>query len=955
VRAPLDVLTAVGRELATARDEEEALASMAPLLVPAIADWVSVGVWEADGRIRRVAVVHADPALADDARRLAEHPALVPPGPVGTAAANPTGHVLVYEEVDDAVLARTGIGPEVRALYDRLGCRSAASLALVSRGRLLGGILLAHGPSGRRFTAEDLPALEDLARRCAAAVDGARLRREAESAASERDALLATAPVAMALVGPDGSLLRLNEAMAALSECSVDECRGRPLGEAIPDLADALVPLVDRATAGSAVEHAEVRRDGRVWAASAYPVHGGAGAAATGVVLVEVTRERAAAAEVARRAAEQGAVADLGREAIAGTPVEGLVALAAAAVASTVGADLVPGEPAGSGEVAVLGPADPPGPLVARRADGEPVPDADAAFLRTVGTTLAAAAARQRAEDDVRDSRRRLVMALEAGGMGSFEWDLATGSVRWSEALSTALVVGLGAEHPVGAVVDAVHPDDRARLVDEARRAVDEGGGFEVVFRVVDPAGEARWVEARGSVFGDRVVGVAMDVTDRLRAAEVERVARVEAEAARERLAFLAEASAVLSGSLDAAETFATVARLAVPRLADWCVVDALDDTGRLQQVALAHRDPDMVEAVVASRRRRLAAGGPGLWSARRVAATGESQLVADITDADLAAATAGPDHLDLLRRLDPRSAVVVPLVARGRAVGALTLVATGGSRRYGRDDLALAEDLARRAAVAADNAMLFEERSRVASILQRSLLPPALPEVAGMDLAARYRPSAGGADISGDFYDVFETGDGALVAVIGDVCGKGPDAAALTGLFRNTVRAAAVRARSPRRVLAAVNEALLGQVDDSRFGSAAFLRLTRDGDRMVVAMASGGHPLPVVVRAGGTVAPVDCAGTVLGVVPSPVLEERTELLEPGDAVVLYTDGVTEARRAGELFGDDRLLEVLAGVAGAPAAEVAAAVEGAALAFQGGVSDDDLAVLVLRVVAPATG
>jgi PAS domain S-box-containing protein len=948
VLGPLDVLTAVGRELAASRDEEAALAAMARLVVPAFADWVSVAVREPDGRFRRVAVVHADRGLADAAAALAAHPALVPAGPIGPHEASPTGHVLVYEEVDDDAIARTGIGPEVRALYGRLGCRSAASVALVAGGRLLGGMLLVHGPSGRRFRPADLPVLEDLARRCSAAVEAARLRREAETAARERDALLAGAPVAMALVAADGRVGRLNDAMAALAACSVDECRGRPLADVVPGLAGVVVPLVARAADGERVEHEEVALGDRVWLASAYPVAAGAGAAATGLVLVEVTGERAASAEAARAAAEQRAVADLGREALSGAPVDLLVALAADAVAATVGADLVPGEPAAPGEVAVLAAAHPPGPLVARRRDGGPVPEADAAFLRAVGTTLAAAAVRQQAEDDVRDSRRRLVMALEAGRMGSFEWDLASGSVRWTEALSTATVVGLGLEHPVGAVVDAVHPDDRDRLVADVGRAVDEGGGFELVFRVVPPDGAVRWVEARGTTVAGRVVGVAIDVTERRRAQEVEREARVQAEAARERLAFLADASVALSRSLDAAETFATVARLAVPRLADWCVVDAVDESGRLRQVALAHRDPAMVGAVVEARRARLAAGGDGLWSTRRAAATGESSLVAEIGDADVEAVAAG-EHLALLRRLDPRSAVVVPLVARGRVVGVLTLVVAGPSRRYGADDLALAEDLAGRAAVAVDNARLFEERSRVAATLQRSLLPPALPDVHGVELAARYRPSAGGADISGDFYDAFETGDGALVAVIGDVCGKGPEAAALTGLFRHSVRAASVRARSPRRVLAAVNQALLGQVDDSRFGSAAVVRLVLDGDRAAVATASGGHPLPIVVRAGGAVEVAPCAGTVLGVVAEPALTEHVDVLRPGDAVVLYTDGVTEARRDGEQFGEARLAAVLAAAAGGSADEVADAVESAALAFQGGVSDDDLAVLVVRI------
>jgi len=187
---------------------------------------------------------------------------------------------------------------------------------------------------------------------------------------------------------------------------------------------------------------------------------------------------------------------------------------------------------------------------------------------------------------------------------------------------------------------------------------------------------------------------------------------------------------------------------------------------------------------------------------------------------------------------------------------------------------------------------------------------------------------------------------------VIGDVCGKGPEAAAVTGLFRHTLRAAAVREPSPARVLRLTNDAILGQIDDTRFCTAAMLRLEPDPGRgrALATVACGGHPRPIVVRASGAVEPIGEGGTLLGVLPEPSLVDVDFTLGPGDAVVLYTDGVTEARRDDELFGEAGLLQVLAADAGAAtAAELADAVGLAVDAFQDGVANDDTAILVVRV------
>ena len=204
-----------------------------------------------------------------------------------------------------------------------------------------------------------------------------------------------------------------------------------------------------------------------------------------------------------------------------------------------------------------------------------------------------------------------------------------------------------------------------------------------------------------------------------------------------------------------------------------------------------------------------------------------QSVLYADITDELWEAAATDAEHLELFHRLRPRSTMATPLVARGRVIGVITLFRREGGRRYAPDDLSLLEEFAGRAALAVDNGMLFHSRNRVARSLQEALLPPALPEVAGVTFAARYQVAEADVAIGGDFYDVMEVGPNSWGVVVGDVCGRGPDAAALTGLMRHSLRTVVVREERPSRVLAQTNAAVIDQIDDARFCTAAYLRLT--------------------------------------------------------------------------------------------------------------------------------
>ncbi len=459
------------------------------------------------------------------------------------------------------------------------------------------------------------------------------------------------------------------------------------------------------------------------------------------------------------------------------------------------------------------------------------------------------------------------------------------------------------------------------------------------------------------------MIGVASDVTERranddvkLKLLEREHQARLAAEKSREHLALLAEVSGALALHLDPQAVYATLASLLVPRSADWCVLDALDDDGEVHETAIVHVDRTKAQLVAEMCRRSREAGGDGMWSVARAMRTGRSERVDDITDADLARVAIDDDHLALLRTLSPRSAMVAPLVARGRVLGGITLVSTG-LRSYTDDDRNLLEGVASRAATAIDTALLFDSRTQVARALQQTLLPPELPEIPGIDLGARYRVADIGIEIGGDFYDVFEIPSGWNV-VLGDVCGKGPAAAAVTGLFRHTLRAVAPglaeSGAGPAAVLGATSDAILDQIDDTRFATAALVELVPDGGRADVRVACGGHPRPVLVRADGTIEKVDASGTLLGVLPDPPLQEVELGMEPGDALVLYTDGVTEARNGSLQFGESRLIEALEGAQHLPdASAVADRVVHAVDVFRDPASPaDDIAVVVVRVPRP---
>ncbi len=313
------------------------------------------------------------------------------------------------------------------------------------------------------------------------------------------------------------------------------------------------------------------------------------------------------------------------------------------------------------------------------------------------------------------------------------------------------------------------------------------------------------------------------------------------------RMEFLARASQILAASLDYQETLRNVAGLTVPQIADWCAVDLFTADGAREPVAVAHSDPTKLETAS-----RLRAYEPEKLNPDRgigrVWSTGESLLYTEVPDELLVAAAVDDEHLRLLREVGMRAVLIVPMKARSRTIGALTMVSAESGRTFDRADLDFAEQIAERAALAVENARLYRERSEVARTLQRSLLPEALPEIPGWEIAALYRPAGHGNEVGGDFYDFWEI-DGEWLMMIGDVTGKGVGAAALTSLVRHAAWTASDFDPRPVQVLARVDAALKRRPALS-VCTALCLRIS--GDRATI--AAGGHPLPIRLGMGARV-----------------------------------------------------------------------------------------------------
>ncbi|UWZ49262.1 SpoIIE family protein phosphatase [Dactylosporangium matsuzakiense] len=397
---------------------------------------------------------------------------------------------------------------------------------------------------------------------------------------------------------------------------------------------------------------------------------------------------------------------------------------------------------------------------------------------------------------------------------------------------------------------------------------------------------------------------------------ENHRLRRADAER-RTWLTFLADVSELLAQSLDVELTLALIPRLVVPRLGQWCAIHSADAGGELRLAATAHADESKVGDLLDA----LAQATPQLKEAMR-------------TDAVVPLGA-------------PLEGYIVALIARNQHLGTLTV---GGNRDTWQrsEEVAVVEDVARRAALAIDNANIHAERRRVAQTLQRSLLPPQLPKAEGVDFGAEYVPTGEGVEVGGDFYDVVPLSGRRWLVVVGDVSGKGVQAATVTGLVRDVTRVLVRDGRPLPEVLLRLNETLLER-GGGRFCTLCLAQVLRRQDgRLDVTLHLAGHDQPVLLRADGSTELVGACGTALGLLDT-INTPRTQIsLDPGDTLIFFTDGVTERRRGIDLFGVDRLRDEAANLAGFTADVVVARLRARTLSFSPEAPRDDIAIFAVR-------
>ncbi|MDI3386436.1 SpoIIE family protein phosphatase [Streptomyces sp. B-S-A8] len=425
-------------------------------------------------------------------------------------------------------------------------------------------------------------------------------------------------------------------------------------------------------------------------------------------------------------------------------------------------------------------------------------------------------------------------------------------------------------------------------------------------------------------------------------------------------LSFLVEASDLLAGTLDRNQTLALMAQMTVPTLATWCAVYTIADQSSEPYLSyVLHEDEERIDGLKALLSRiappdpvptpgarvwRAPAGAAhqaALRSSMRSLGLGETpQLGTGIGTTLATAAAVGGET------------VVLPLVARNRVIGMLTL-GKPTEEHFRQEILELAEDLSRRAALALDNARLYSERMAISQSLQRSLLPPELPEVPGVEVEVIYRAAGEGNEVGGDFYDLFTIRDGAYGFAIGDVCGTGPEAAAVTGLARHALRLLAREGFGGPAVLERLNAAILDEGARSRFLTLLYGELWPQEDgSAILKIVCAGHPLPLRLRQDGTVEPYAEPQPLLGVMDDLELYEQTTRLDPGDVLLCVTDGVTERREGTRMLGDDGLADVLTTCTGLTAGAVASRIMRAVERFASDAPSDDMAILAMRVPEP---
>ncbi len=581
--------------------------------------------------------------------------------------------------------------------------------------------------------------------------------------------------------------------------------------------------------------------------------------------------------------------------------------------------------------------------------------------------------------DDVTEARRlaqratrlqdHLALALSAGRLGTWRWDAATGVTVWDAGMERLFGLEPGTfDGSYEAWVSLLHPEDREAALEVLRDAMATRQPYEVEHRVVWPDGTLHWLQGRGLVITDGrgrptgTIGCTVDITaQKLLEVETERRTREAERAAergrlqRERLEVLGRLNDATMGANDHLTLMRKVTQAAVPHLGDWCTIHFCPNPGTPPEVEIAHRDPSRVRWA-RDLQQRFPYDPDGRNGVPRVIRTGELEFIPDVeavvdTLVEEAGDAAPVDELrTILDELHLTSVITAPLRTKAGVVGAMQFVSAESRRRYDEGDVALAVAAAGRVAEALTATWLMEQHREIASTLQAALLPPRLPEIDGIGLAVRYWPAGAVTIVGGDFYDVFLLGDDRWAIVIGDVCGSGPNAAAVTAIARHTIRAAAMHGAAGAEALEWTNLALHAGNRDL-FCTAVFSTVERTPDGWRFTSTAAGHPLPLLARADGAVSTVGELGSLLGVLPELELGTASVELRPGDTLILYTDGVTDVPPPDDLDPDTLALLVRQAATGAASAEIVADRLGRSLHELLPVArrNDDVAIVVARV------
>ncbi len=541
---------------------------------------------------------------------------------------------------------------------------------------------------------------------------------------------------------------------------------------------------------------------------------------------------------------------------------------------------------------------------------------------------------------------------LTQAGIGVWTWDPASDTVIWDA--EAERIYGLeegGFDGTMEAFVSFIHPADAEDVLELLDKVGRTGGLYSVQHRIVWPDGTIRWVEGQGRIETgsnggpQRGYGIVYDVTDRATLERERDQLRVSAAAAvrsstanREALDFIIHASDALAGSLNTERLLERLATVMTDDFADFCIVDLkLDEpVGWLMTGARN----------AASSKYASEAGGPSaMLNARRRL---EQADVGSHMDDPTAWLVLDTEELGGIVPDAVSSILVEPLTSRGRTIGSLLVGRTIGA--WAPETREILQAVARRAAVALDQAELYRDRSAVADVFQRAMIPSTLPEVAGVSLGVLYRPATELIRLGGDLYDVFPTPAGGCMLVVGDVCGKGVVAAGHAGLARSALRAAAQATGSPAEALGVLNRTLLA--DPTRpLITAVVVEVgpAEQGGSRTATVSCAGHPMPLAIRKDGRIESIPASGTMLGFDADPSFSSVPIRLDPGDAIAMFSDGVVETRRGKEFFGSERLIEALTTVISSQPSTMVDAVGATLDTWTAEPMADDIVMLVAKV------